>query len=126
MEISNYTVILSSTVVMTGWIVNNILSRRHEIAKKRLEYRLETLHGMIQADKAIQEKKELNDTVIEAINVASINFQLYGYQDEIDILSKFLDAIDKRNTKDILKYNNKLVVLVKSRLRDELKLPKLK
>ena len=129
MEISNYTVVISSIVVMTGWVVNNILKRRDEIAKKRLEYRLETLHSFIpvylslkNSSKPFDDDKELN----KKFNEASINFQLYGFQDEIDLLSTCQNAIIKNNGTDATIALNKLIILIKSRLRNELKLPKLK
>ncbi len=43
----NISILISACLAILGWIVNNILSRRHEIAKKRLDYRLETLHSFI-------------------------------------------------------------------------------
>lgn len=129
MEISNYTVVISSIVVISGWIVNNILSRRHEIAKKRLEYRLETLHSFIpvylslkNSSKPFDDDKELN----KKFNETSINFQLYGFQDEIKLLDTCQNAIMKNNGTEATVALNKLIILIKGRLRNELKLPKLK
>ncbi len=83
----NISILISACLAIIGWMVNNYFKRRHEIAKKRLEYRLETLHSMIQADEYLQKNNKLDDNVLKQINIASINFQLYGYQDEIDILN---------------------------------------
>ncbi|HIP44926.1 MAG TPA: hypothetical protein EYG93_06305 [Sulfurospirillum arcachonense] len=47
MEIKEWIMIISAIIVVTGWFINSYLNRRHEISKKRLTYRLETLHSFI-------------------------------------------------------------------------------
>lgn len=54
MEIREWIMISSATIIVVGWFVNGFLNRRHEIAKKRMEYRLETLHSFLPVFFSIQ------------------------------------------------------------------------
>jgi len=47
MEAKEWIMIVSVIIVVTGWFINSHLNRRHEISKKRLDYRLETLHSFL-------------------------------------------------------------------------------
>jgi len=125
----NISIVISACLAIVGWMVNNYFKRRHEIAKKRLDYRLETLQSFIPVYLSLKnssnpfiEDKELN----RKFNEASINFQLYGFQDEIDLLNNCQDAIMKNNGDTATITLNQLIELVKKRLRTELKLPKIK
>jgi len=40
---TDFTLIISTLIVVIGWFVNSWLNRVHEISKKRMDYRLETL-----------------------------------------------------------------------------------
>ncbi len=102
MEIKEWVMILSAIIVVVGWFINSFLNRRHEISKKRLEYRLETLHSFLPVYLSIsssaqpfKDDKKLNDKIINA----RVNFQLYGYQDEIKLFQDFVNAIEKPDTK---------------------------
>ncbi|MBA1421243.1 MAG: hypothetical protein FAF03_10495 [Epsilonproteobacteria bacterium] len=110
-------------------MVNNYFKRRHEIAKKRLEYRLEALHSFIPVYLSLSKSSSpfIDDPELnKKFNDASINFQLYGFEDEIDLLTSCQDSIMSNNGKKATDALNKLIELVKYRIRDELKLPKLK
>jgi len=47
MDIHDKITLLSVSIVVLGWFVNNALNRRHEISKKRTEYRLEALKSFL-------------------------------------------------------------------------------
>ncbi|MCX6075804.1 MAG: hypothetical protein NTW78_02835 [Campylobacterales bacterium] len=126
MEIKEWITIVSVIIVVTGWFINSYLNRRHEISKKRLDYRLETLHSflpvflsMSSSQQPFIDDKELNDK----IKNARVNFQLYGYQDEMYLFNQFVTAIEKADVNEATKTINKLIVLIRSRIRNELKLP---
>ena len=127
----NLTIIISSVIAILGWIVNNILKRRDEIAKKRLEYRLETLLSFMPIYKTFRDARDagtslnMDKELTEKINIAGVKFQLYGYQDEINLLQKFLDSINTGDQQALI-ILNELIELSKGRLRKELKLPELK
>ncbi len=129
MKISDYAIIVSSIIVVVGWFVNNFLNRRHDISKKRMDYRLESLHSFLPVFLSITSSSQPfkdDPTLSDKIKNARVNFQLYGYQDEIDLFNKFVKAIEKQNTHEATTTINELIVLVRCRLRNELKLPAFK
>lgn len=126
MEIKDWIMIISAVIVVTGWFINSYLNRRHEISKKRLEYRLETLHSFLPVYLSIssslqpfKDDESLNDKIVNA----RVNFQLYGYQDESKLFQDFVIAIEKPDVNEVTIAVNKLIKLTRARIRDELKLP---
>ncbi len=126
MEIKEWVMITSAIIVVIGWFINSYLNRRHEISKKRLEYRLETLHSFLPVYLSIssslqpfKDDKELKNKILNS----RVSFQLYGYQDEVELFQDFVDAIEKPNTNEATIIVNKLIKLTRNRIRDELKLP---
>lgn len=127
MELKEWIMIISAIIVVTGWFTNNYLNRRHEISKKRLDYRLETLHSFLEVYLSLSSSlepfkndKKLNDKIMNA----RVNFQLYGYQDESELFQDFVNALEKSDNKNTTAIVNKLIKLTRARIRDELKLPK--
>ena len=47
MEVKEWIMFISLLIIVIGWFINSSLNRRHEISKKRLDYRLETLQSFI-------------------------------------------------------------------------------
>jgi hypothetical protein len=128
MEIKEWIMIISVLIIVAGWFINNYLNRKHEISKKRLDYRLETLQSFIpvylsisSSSKPFIDDKNLNQKIIKA----GINFQLYGYQDELILFNSFKTALNNHNLDKATDSINELIKLVKSRIRSELKLPHL-
>jgi len=126
MELKDWIMIISAIIVVVGWFTNSYLNRRHEISKKRLDYRLETLHSFLpvflsisSSQKPFEDDKTLNDKIINA----RVNFQLYGYQDEVELFQKFVIAIEKPDVNEATITVNKLIKLTRARIRNELKLP---
>ncbi|RKY07282.1 MAG: hypothetical protein DRP66_07065 [Planctomycetota bacterium] len=129
MEISDCTIIISLIIVVVGWFVNSFLNRRHEISKKRLDFRLESLHSFLPVFLSMTSSLQpfIDDpTLNDKIRTARVNFQLYGLQDEIDLFNKFVVSIEKQNTNEATITINELIGMVRSRLRHELKLPSLR
>lgn len=128
-NIADYTLIISSIIVVSGWFVNGFLNRRHEISRKRMDYRLESLHSFLPVFLSMTSSSQpfIDDlTLNEKVKNARVNFQLYGYQDEIDLFNKFVLAIERQDANEATTTINELIKLVRHRLRDELKLPVLK
>lgn len=126
MEIADFTLIVSSFIVVTGWFVNSHLNRRHEISKKRMDYRLETLHSFLPVFLSMTSSSQpfIDDPDLSTkLKNARVNFQLYGYRDELIIFEEFVTAIEKQDTNNATICINKLIKLIRQRLRDELKLP---
>ena len=128
MENINYSLIISSIIIMIGWFVTNFFNRRHEISKIRMEYRLKTLESFLPvyismslSKNPYKDDKDLDNKVRNA----SINFQLYGYKDEIKLFGEFTTALEKANVDNANTTLDKLIKLTRQRLRKELKLPAL-
>jgi uncharacterized membrane protein len=99
MKISDYTIVISSIVIIIGWFVNSFFNRRHEISKRRMNYRLEMLHSFLPVYLSITSSKApfLDDQQLNAkIINARILFQLYGHRDEIKLFNDFVEAIEKK------------------------------
>ncbi len=59
-------------------------------------------------------------------NDASVKFQLYGLEDEIKLLDLCMSNVTKHDIIALTTNLNRLIELTKNRIRNELKLPKLK
>ena len=122
MTISDCILLLSAIIVVVGWFVNSWLNRRHEIAKKRIDHRLETLKSYISFYIKAQESKSL-----DGFNDVQVSFYLYGYDDEIELIERITNIVttDPDNA-EWLKLLTKLNVKVRNRLREQLGLPKVR
>jgi len=83
MSISNYIVLLTAFMVVVGWFVNSWLNRRHEIAKKRIDHRLEVLKSYISFTVSAFKNKSL-----DGFNDIQVSFMQYGYQDEVNLVEE--------------------------------------
>jgi hypothetical protein len=116
---------LSVVIVVAGWFVNSFLNRRHEMAKKRMEYRLSALQSFIPVFLSMTASKQpfIDDPLLnEKFVKARVNFQLYGYMDEIDLIDDLCNAIDKRDIPNAEIALNSIINLVRNRIRDEINL----
>jgi len=128
MEVSNLGLIISTSVIVIGWFVNSYFNRKHEKIKKRMEYRLMTLQSfMLIKNSFTSSSRPFDDDVNlkKKIEDARINFQLYGYQDELDLFEQFIKALEEASIPKTVETINKLIKLTTDRLREELVLPKI-
>jgi len=122
MKISDYILIISAIIVVIGWFVNSDLNRRHEISKRRSDYRIETLKNYTSFYIEAQKTKSL-----EAFNDIQVSFYLYGYDDEIELVEKIATLVTTQpKNPEWLKLLTDLNILTRNRLRTELGLPKVK
>ncbi len=122
LEIRDWIMISSATFVVVGWFVNGYLNRRHEIAKSRMDHRLETLKNYLPFYVKAQKTKSL-----DGFNDVQVSFYLYGYNDEIELIERITSIVTKTpNDPEWLKLLTDLNVLVRNRLREQLGLPKVK
>lgn len=129
MEVSNLGLIISTSVVVVGWFTTSYLNRRHEKMRKQLEYRLMTLESFLLVQKSFlsgssapfEDDKDLNKKIEDARH----NFQLYGYQDELDLYENFIKSLELLSIIDTVENINKLIIIVRDRIRKELVLPKI-
>lgn len=128
MEINHWISISSALIVAAGWFVTGALNRSKDVAQKRLDYRLATLEAFLPVWFTIQKCGEpfaSDPNFLEKLENTRSKFQLYGLQDEIDTMEQFILAIEKQNLSGANTALEKLVPLVRSRIRKELKLPDL-
>jgi hypothetical protein len=128
MEISNLSLIISTFLVVIGWFVTSYFNRKHEKIKKRTEYRLITLQSFILIKNSFTSSStpfEDDKNLKKKIEDSRINFQLYGYQDELDLFEDFIKVLEKADIPKTVEVINKLIKLTNTRLREELVLPKI-
>jgi hypothetical protein len=129
MEVSNLGLIISTSVVVVGWFTTSYLNRRHEKIKKQLEYRLITLESFLLVQKSFlsgstapfEDDKDLKKKIENSRHY----FQLYGYQDELDLYENFIKSLELSSIPDTVENINKLITIVRDRIRKELSLPKI-
>ena len=122
MKISDWLLILSVIIVMIGWFVNSNLNRKHEISKRRSDYRIETLENYISFYIEAQNTKSL-----DGFNDIQVSFYLYGYDDEIELIERITNLITTQpKNPEWLELMTELNILIRNRLRTELGLPKVK
>lgn len=129
MDISNLGLIVSTSVVVIGWFVNSHFNRKHEKIKKRIEYRLMTLQSFMLIKNSFTSSSQPFDddeNLKKKIENTRANFQLYGYQDELVLFEKFINAIEDASIPKTVGTINELIKLTTDRLRRELILPKIK
>ena len=122
---------ITSFITIGGWIYNNYRARKHEIDKKRLDYRIKTLHTlvhmssyMINIQKPINYEDDLE--FINKMDSLSLNIQLYGDNEEMELVKKCNDAINNRDIITTKEYSTKIFLLIIPKIREELKLQKIK
>ncbi len=125
MEIKDLITISSVFIVVIGWFANNEFNRRHEIAKRRLEYRLTALESFLPVWYAFQKHSApfLKDAqLLSKLEKARTNIILYGKLDEIEAMELFISHIEQGDVEASRSSIQTLVTLIKNRIRAELKL----
>jgi len=117
MEIKDWLLLGSMVIVTGGWFVNSYFNRKNEIAKKKLDYRLEALTQTIESLLDIRNLAEGKSNISEdKISKAHFVFQLYANKDELKMFDNCIENLTKENIQ-------KLIFLLRRRIRAELDLP---
>ena len=120
MQISDYILLISATIVVLGWFTNDLLNRRLQISLRRTDYRMSTLKNYISFYIEANDKRSL-----DGFNDIQVSFHLYGYDDEIELVKKIADLVTtQRDDGEWLKLMRDLNVISRNRLRAELGLQK--
>lgn len=124
MEIKDWITLASALIVAIGWFVTGYLNRVKDVAQKRLEYRMKALESFLPVWFLIQKNGApfAQPDFIKQLELARSNMQLYGCQDEINLMEQFIEAIEQRNLPEANETLGKLVPLVRTRIREELKI----
>jgi hypothetical protein len=122
MQVRDWITICSAVIVVIGWFVNSFINRRHEMAKKRMEYRLEALNSFFPVFFSIQRHRnpfEDDPNLLLNLESSRSKFQIYGQSDEIETFESMVRAIESQNVDLFLKKAQELVLLVRKRIRDQ-------
>ena len=120
MDTKDWITIVAAVLVIIGWFVNSYLNRRHEMAKKRMEYRLECLRSFIPIFFALVKNREDEPELEERLSQARTDFQLYGTKDEIVCFERVAKAIEIRDHVAYSAALGDLIRLVREGIRNEL------
>lgn len=118
----DYASVVSAGIIAIGWVVTWYLNLAHQRALKRFEYRMKALKSFlpvwnyIQKDSASLTKPEF----FPILEKAREQFQLYGSNQEIKIMEKFIKAIDQKQLEEANKALARLVPFVRGQIRREL------
>ncbi len=120
MEIRDWITVVSVVIVVTGWFVNSFLNRRHEISKKRMDYRLDALHSFLPVLFAIQENRAADEKFSKDIASCWTKFQLYCYKNEAKEFEKLITAIRNKDEKAYAESLRRVTRIVQAQVRKEL------
>lgn len=123
MQARDWILISSAIIVVAGWFVNGYLNRRHEIAKKRMECRLETLNSFLPVFFSIQKYQnpfKEDPQLLLKLEASRSMFQIYGQSDEIDIFESMVNALELKNTDVFFDKAQELILLVRKRVRSQI------
>ncbi|WP_350239005.1 hypothetical protein U1R68_08885 [Pectobacterium colocasium] len=122
MEIRDWITITSALIIAIGWFVTGYLNRVKDVAQKRLDYRLKMLESFLPVYFYIERDGApfMQPDFITKLENSRSNFQLYGLKDEIELIEKFIAAINEKDLEEANKSLNKLVPFVRYRIRKEL------
>jgi len=125
MEPKEWIMIVSALIVAIGWFVTGYLNRKKDIAQKRLEYRLRALEAFLPVWFSIQKNSMpfTDPKFIDKLENARSKLQLYGLDDEIQQMERFIKYIEKKDLPNANAVLIELVKLVRSRIRKELDFP---
>ncbi|MBN4064604.1 hypothetical protein JYU04_02595 [Dehalococcoides mccartyi] len=121
--ISIASALLAGGLVAFGWYVNGVFQRRKDVAQRRLDFRLNALESFLPVFFAIGKSGGAPFTeqgFLQQLENARSKFQLYGLEDEIQLMEAFIDAIQKSNLANANDALKELVPLVRGRIRSEL------
>lgn len=124
MEAREWAMIISAFILAIGWFATGYLNMLKDVAQKRLDYRLKTMEEFLPVCFNVRNNSvSFSDhEFISHLEAARTKFQLYGLNDEIDLMEQFINEIEKQDlagANDVLK---KLVPLMHLRIRKDLKI----
>jgi hypothetical protein len=125
-EIKEWIMIISAVIVVFGWFINSYLNRRHEIFKKRLDFRLKMLESYVlvaeSLEKLLNPKNTMPNTqdFIDKLEKAQVCILLYGTMEEIEIIKDITTLAQQNKHKDLKIRSSEFMNLIRANLRSEL------
>ena len=124
MEVRDWVTLVSAAVVFLGWFVNSWLNRKHEIAKKRLEYRMKALESFMPFACSFsgggESPFDKDPELWEKLRLLNTNIDIYGNAKEQEMMKNLVDAFAERNIDGVKEIYPLLYKCVKKQLRKEL------
>jgi hypothetical protein len=124
METRDWITVFSVVIIVAGWFVNSFLNRRHEILKKRMDYRLDALLSFLPIIFAVNENRTEDETFSKDLSSSWTKFQLYCYKEETEEFEKIMLAIKNKDTKAYAESVSRVANIVRENVRKELGLDK--
>lgn len=125
MTIHDWIEIVAFLIIIVGWFVNSQLNRRHEMAKKRMEYRLDALQSFVPLFFEMSESRIRFDSHFhEKFAATRTKFQLYCHKNEIDAFERLIATIKSKDDSAYTNALRDLIRLVREGIRRELGLSK--
>lgn len=114
---------VSLLVVVIGWFTNSWLTRKHEIAKRRYEIRVNVLKSFILISKNLNFRR--SEFSADKMLDVQVDILTFGYEDEITLINSLVVNLNEKNLELASQGLTELTNLVRLRLRRELGLPAL-
>jgi hypothetical protein len=120
-----FTGVLATRLAIKGWNKNAEENRKHHIFQERLKRRLAMFDSLLPVVKKINKSGVLEQHDLDNLAKAWVAIQLYGYESEIAILTKFIKAVENahENRGEVPKEDMKDVPTLLLKLRTELGYP---
>lgn len=80
---------------------------------------LPVFNSISSSNNPFKDDTKLSEKIVDS----RMKFQLYGLKDEINLFNQFVNSIEKADTESATKNINKLIKLIRLRIRAELDLP---
>lgn len=134
METKDWITIASVIVIVLGWFINGVLNRRHEIFKKRTDYRLEMFDSYSSFAFLLEKtyntnNKEKADALMKELVIkleeAQVKILLYGTQDEADLINEITSLAQNNKGVEVKNKSATLMRLISDKLRLQLGLKKI-
>ena len=124
MEVRDWVTLASAVVIVIGWFVNSWLNRKHEISKKRLEYRMKALESFMPFAFSFSGGGEnpfgKDPELWEKLKLVNANIGIYGSAKEQEMMSNLVDAFTEHNIVRVKEIYPQLYECVRKQLRKEL------
>lgn len=132
MEIKEWVPVVSVGVVVVGWIINGVLNKRHEIFKKRLDFRLKMLDSyilaaialerLVQCRAGVDKIEDLTQDFLGKLEDAQVKIFFYGSSGEISAINEIVGFAEKNDHNNIKIKSNEFMNIIRINLRKELRM----
>lgn len=115
--------LITSSILVTGWFVNNYFNRKHDIFLKSLEHKHEMLKSYIPVAESllIADQNGFEDN----LRKSQILFLMYGTNENIETINKIVELAQKNNIDELQKSSTLFLQKIRNELREDLKIKKL-